>query len=370
VKVIVIGGGWSGIAAACDLADRGVNVELLEAAPVLGGHSRMETLCGVLYEANGPHVFHTHYTEVVEWLEAAGLQRRSYVFCPMTEIELAEDEHVFMSWPIQLHEVEALPCWPQVRHELSALPEQPSGDNLEAYCVSLMGRTLYELFIEGYTRKQWGCDPSELSASIGPKRIELRTNFRPLHRDRWQFFPPDGVVGVMERLLKDRRISVTCGARTSAAELAGEPADGFVVTAALDEFVAADPLPWRGVHLRSTYYPDIDRMLTPAHVINRPSMQVPYTRTIETKHASGSSEPGTVVSYEYPGADAKHYPIPTPGRIHEQRNAELQRKAAEMLGRPTAFGGRLATYSYIDQDDAIVSGWGAGTKIAVMIGAA
>jgi diacylglycerol kinase family enzyme len=39
-----------------------------------------------------------------------------------------------------------------------------------------MGRTLYGLFIEGYTRKQWGCEPSELSSAIAPKRVELRAD--------------------------------------------------------------------------------------------------------------------------------------------------------------------------------------------------
>jgi len=32
--------------------------------------------------------------------------------------------------------------------------------NLEEKAISLIGRDLYEAFIRGYTKKQWGCDPS------------------------------------------------------------------------------------------------------------------------------------------------------------------------------------------------------------------
>ena len=34
-------------------------------------------------------------------------------------------------------------------------------------------------------------------------------------------------------------------------------------------------------------------------------------RTVETKHASGQLIHGTVVSEEYPGSPARHYPVPT-----------------------------------------------------------
>lgn len=60
-RVAVIGAGWSGAAAARRLHDGGVAVEVFEATEVVGGHSRAERLNGVLYEPNGPHVFHTSH---------------------------------------------------------------------------------------------------------------------------------------------------------------------------------------------------------------------------------------------------------------------------------------------------------------------
>ena len=65
-RVAVIGAGWSGAAAARRLHDGGMAVEVFEATEVVGGHSRAERLNGVLYEPNGPHVFHTSHPRVAE----------------------------------------------------------------------------------------------------------------------------------------------------------------------------------------------------------------------------------------------------------------------------------------------------------------
>ena len=93
---------------------------------------------------------------------------------------------------------------------------------------------------------------------------------------------------------------------------------------------------------------------TPAYVVNRPSLRVPYTRTVETKHASGQRIHGTVVSEEHPGAPARHYPVPTVDGRYEGLNEQLPQEITERLENTQVhFCGRLSTYTYIDQDQAI-----------------
>lgn len=378
--VIIVGAGWAGAVVAHSLAAAGVPVEVLERSRVIGGHSRVESLCGVTYEPNGPHILHTTNGKVAQFLKGLGLER-PYRFQPLTEIEDGYGDLVLMSWPIQLDELENLPDWPQIKRELTDLPETPTGYDFESYAVSLMGRRLYELFIEGYTRKQWGCEPNTLSSSFAPKRIDLRRDGnRDLFRDCWQSFPLEGVNAAIESLL--RRVSVTCGADMTAADLEGTDASAIVVTAAIDDFAGMpDALPWRGVHLRSRYYPcDIDEAMlrntecmateTPAYVINRPSMSVPYTRTIETKHASGQNIHGTVVSEEYPGAAAKHYPIADLYGKNAKTNDYLQAEVRTMLAPvPVFFRGRLATYRYINQDEAIADAWACADEVLACVSA-
>ena len=45
----------------------------------------------------------------------------------------------------------------------------------EDVVINAVGRELYELFFRGYTRKQWGLDPSELDKQV-TSRIPTRTN--------------------------------------------------------------------------------------------------------------------------------------------------------------------------------------------------
>ena len=68
----------------------------------------------------------------------------------------------------------------------------------------MMGKTLYEMFIEGYSIKQWGDELSSLSSSFAPKRVELRSDgYKRLFRDKYEYFHPQGVTPIIESILKN-----------------------------------------------------------------------------------------------------------------------------------------------------------------------
>jgi len=62
-SVVVVGGGWAGLAAAVDLTDRGFPVTLIEAAPRLGGRARTIAF-GDQWVDNGPHALVGAYHEL------------------------------------------------------------------------------------------------------------------------------------------------------------------------------------------------------------------------------------------------------------------------------------------------------------------
>lgn len=357
-RIVIVGAGWSGAVLAREFHDAGIPVEVLERGRTVGGHSRVETLNGVVYEPNGPHIFHTSDRRVADYVHRFGLGRQ-FELRVLTEIYLRDDDEDprLMSWPPQVDELRDLPDWPLIEKQLANRPETPSGDNFEAYVVSLMGRRLYELFIEGYTRKQWGRDPADLSSRFAPKRVDLRDDgYTRLFRDRWEYFPAAGVNSIIEEILAP--VPLTCGVTVTLDNVAEflEPEDHLILTCPLDEFVG-DPgrLEWRGIRSESRYLPvGVNETVTPAYIINRPSLRVPYTRTVETKHATGQQIAGTVVSYEYPGAPARHYPVSTPDLRNERINEDLQREIREAVDAPVTFTGRLANYTYINQDQAIL----------------
>jgi UDP-galactopyranose mutase len=359
LTVLVVGAGWSGAVAARALHDEGIDVLVVESSPVVGGHARAEVLNGVVYEPNGAHIFHTSDPTVARYVERFGMTR-PYEHRVLTEVFLRDDDEAshLLSWPPQVEELKALPDWPRIERELAALPAEPAGEDFESWVVSLMGRHLYELFIEGYTRKQWGCDPSTLSSRFAPKRVDLRSDgYTRLFRDTWEVFPAEGVNSTIEQIL--RPVPVVCGVTATLDDLRHLVPDpqAVIITAPLDDLLGVPgTLEWRGIHMVSRYLPTSvpSGTATPAYVVNRPSLRVPYTRTVETKHASGQQILGTVVSEEHPGSSDRHYPVPTVDGENERRNEQLQQEVRVRLENlPTYFCGRLATYTYIDQDQAI-----------------
>jgi UDP-galactopyranose mutase len=108
---------------------------------------------------------------------------------------------------------------------------------------------------------------------------------------------------------------------------------------------------------------DLDSTVTDTYVVNYPGLEVPYTRTIETKHATKQKVNGTIVAEEFPGTNDRHYPIPTPDNIYEKENENLKSEIKNALSQNVIFAGRLANYKYINQDQAILEGFEAAEKI-------
>jgi UDP-galactopyranose mutase len=360
MKVGIVGCGWAGAACARTLTDAGVEVDVYEAADVVGGHSRCEVLNGVVYEPNGAHIFHTNDDEVAALVMRFGVSRR-YEHRVVARVHVEDhDDFVLLAWPPQITQLRTLRIWPQIEAELARRPANPTGDNFETYAISLMGPTLYELFVRGYTIKQWGRDPRELSSSFAPKRIDLRDDDDTrLFRDRYQFFEPEGFNGAIERLAADATVHPNAHLGLDDVIALGDAHDAWIVTAALDEFVpGAEPLAWRGIEMRPQYraLAAPDATMTPSYVVNHPDLRYPFTRTVETKHATGQRIDASVVCEEYPGMPGRHYPVVTVEGDDERRNEQLMARVRAEAPAPVEFCGRLAMYRYINQDDAIRQG--------------
>ncbi|MEU7870574.1 UDP-galactopyranose mutase [Dactylosporangium sp. NPDC049140] len=362
--VRIVGAGLAGATVAHELRRAGRPVEVIEADADWGGQLRTAAAAGILYEPTGAHIFHTADEEVWRLVNAL-VPMRPYRHRVRTEVFGR-----IMSWPPQLPELRELPQWPAIERELAARPDAPAGDNLEAWCIELMGETLYREYIEGYTRKQWGCEPSELAAVWAPRRIELREDGRlDLFRDPHQGWPEGGYRRLVDGLL--RGVPVTLGTPVTVADwdelCAG--ASAVVLTCALDEFFAdaLGPLAWRGVRFVHRWFPDAEHVL-PAGVLNTPGLQHPHTRAIETKWMSGQSGPGTMVSYEYPNAPERHYPVDDVQGTNRDLHRKYEKLLAQLPGPPRVLAGRLATYTYIDMDQAMRQGINVARRLLSAVG--
>jgi len=219
----------------------------------------------------------------------------------------------------------------------------------EDVVVNAVGRELYELFFQGYTRKQWGLDPSELDKSV-TARIPTRTNTDDRYfTDSFQAMPRDGYTAMFRRMLDHPRIEVRTG--VDFREVRDEiEANHIIYTGPIDEYFEFrfGKLPYRS--LKFDHKTLDEECHQPVGTVNYPAPDVPYTRISEYKHLTGQQHPRTTITYEYPSAEGDpYYPIP------RAENQELF-KRYEALADETegvTFVGRLATYRYYNMDQIV-----------------
>jgi len=109
-SIIIVGGGLAGIASACDLADAGLPVTLLEARPFLGGKtwSFHDEQTGLPVD-NGQHVFLGCCTAYTRFLQRLGIEGSTHIQArlrvPIFDAEhgLAALEAARVSLPAPLH---------------------------------------------------------------------------------------------------------------------------------------------------------------------------------------------------------------------------------------------------------------------------
>jgi UDP-galactopyranose mutase len=219
----------------------------------------------------------------------------------------------------------------------------------EDVVISKVGRELYETFFRGYTRKQWGMDPSELDKAV-TARVPTRTNTDDRYfTDSYQAMPAKGFTRMFENMLDHPNIDLLLG--VDFAEVRDEiDYESLVFTGPIDEYFdyRYGTLPYRSLHFR---HETLDQeWLQQVAVVNYPDEAVPYTRVTEYKHLTGQRAPRTSITYEYPSAEGDpYYPIP-----REENQALFKRYEALALATSNVhFVGRLATYRYYNMDQVV-----------------
>jgi UDP-galactopyranose mutase len=346
---LVVGAGFAGAVVAERLARvRGERVLVIDRRDHVGGNAydRLDA-AGVLIHRYGPHIFHTNSDAVSDYLSAFTAWR------PYEHRVLGRVDSQLVPIPINLDTVNRLYGLDLTTDELEswfAARAEPVAEvrTSEDVIVSRIGRELYEKFFQGYTRKQWGLDPSQLDRAV-TARVPVRTNRDDRYfADRFQAMPRDGYTAMFRRMLDHPNIQVLLG--TDYREL-GDAVRWrrLVWTGPVDEFFGwrFGRLPYRSLRFRHETLPQ--RWFQPVGTVNYPQTK-DYTRISEYKHMTGQEHPWTSITYEYPAAEGDpYYPIPRP-----ENQALYKRYEALADAVPdTWFVGRLATYRYLNMDQVV-----------------
>jgi UDP-galactopyranose mutase len=348
---LVVGAGFAGSVIAERLASQhDAKVLVIDRRPHVAGNA-FDHLddAGILIHQYGPHIFHTNSDEIVDYLSQFTSWR------PYEHRVLAEVRGQLVPIPINRTTLNKL-------FDLDLKTDEEAADYLasraetvdeiktsEDVVINAVGRELYELFFQGYTRKQWGIDPSELDKAV-TARIPTRTNTDDRYfGDKHQIMPAEGYTKMFESMLDHPNIDVLLGADLR--ELKDKIQAGHIVyTGPIDEYFdfRFGKLPYRSLKFEHKI---VDQeTFQPVAVVNYPHPDVPYTRITEYKYLTGQTAPKTSLTYEYPSAEGDpYYPIPRP------ENQALFKKY-EALADSTSgvtFVGRLATYRYYNMDQVV-----------------
>jgi UDP-galactopyranose mutase len=369
-RILVVGAGFSGAVASRELAVAlGRKVLVIDERGHVGGncHTERDAATGVMLHCYGPHIFHTSREDVWNYV------RRFSEFGPFVNRIKASIPRGIFGLPINLLTINQFfgkrfsP--EEARAFLAEIGDAGIGEpqNFEEQALKFIGRDLYQAFFYGYTRKQWGCEPRDLPASI-LKRLPVRFNYDDnYYADRFQGIPLEGYTRIVERILDHPDIEVKPG--VSWQEGMGEEFDHVIFTGPLDRYYSyrLGRLGYRTVSWeRHEAVGDFQGNA----IMNYPGLEVPFTRKIEHKHfAPWENHERSVVFTEFSRetgpSDAGFYPKGLgPDLALRERYFEQARQE-----RKISFLGRLATYRYLDMHQVIGEALDFAPRLAEAIGA-
>ena len=354
-RYLIIGSGFSGCVLANSLVQNlDCKIDIWDERAHLGGncHTSRDEETGVMVHRYGPHIFNTDKKEIWDFVN-------SFVeFKPYVHRVKAQSKGKTYSLPINLFTINQFfnknfsPA--EAREFLATLGDKSITDpqNFEEQALHFIGADLYKAFFYGYTKKQWGCEPKALPASI-LKRIPVRFNYDDnYHTHSYTGIPVDGYTAVMEKMIDLPGIELSLNKKFTAKTDVGEY-DHVFYTGPLDAYFdyCYGRLGYRTVTFEKFYaegdYQGLSKM-------NYCDEEVPYTRIAEHKHFTPWEQHDKTVYFKEFSKETGKDDLPYyPKRLEADKELlKKYRKKAEEL-ESVSFLGRLATYRYMDMHHVI-----------------
>jgi UDP-galactopyranose mutase len=350
---LIVGSGLFGSVFAREMTDRGLRCLVIDKRNHIGGNVYTENIEGINVHRYGAHIFHTNDRNIWDYVNrfAAFNNYRHKVFVNYHD--------KIYSFPINLMTLTQLWGINTPGEAVAELQKKqiqaPSAPNLEEWILSQVGQELYEIFVKGYTTKQWGRDPKLLPSSI-IKRIPIRTDFNDFYfDDLYQGIPIGGYTALVQNMLEGIDVKLSTDYFKDKEELENL-AERIVFTGHIDQFFdyKYGQLEYRSLEFQT------ELLETPSFqgtsVVNYTEQQIPYTRILEHKYFEFGRTPVTVITKEYPAAwtlgRESYYPV------CDQANNEKfnqYKKYAQAVTPNVIFGGRLAEYKYYDMHQVVGS---------------
>lgn len=350
---LVVGAGLCGATFAQRLAKSGHRVLVIDSDSTVGGNAQTSVQNGITVHEHGAHIFHTNnqrvWDYVNEWSEFNHYQHQPVANYLGKIYNLPFNMNTFSQiWQVTTpNDAKKMIDCTKFRGKITNLDEQAR---------ALVGSSIYDRLIAGYTEKQWGKKCTELPASI-IRRLPVRFTYdNDYFNDQYQGIPVGGYTEMVREMLDDVLITVrlNCSYQEHVEEFKDIP--HIFYTGAIDEFYhyQLGALEYRGLKFHHEWKSTANYQ--GVSVMNFTDKKVPQTRIIEHRHFDPEhthNDAETLITYEIPHqwhqGDYRYYPINT------QHNNALYKQYTQLAQNDSRiwFAGRLGQYRYYNMDQVI-----------------
>ena len=358
IKVLIIGGGFAGCAAAhqLSLSKPEYDITLIEKSNFLGAGNKTRWYAGHPYTF-GPRHFLTQDEEVYRYLDKIIPIRR----CKEHEfITFVSQDSNFYNFPINSDDIPKMPDKEKINYELSMLDSPEEACDFEQYWISSIGETLYEKFVKNYNKKMWLIDDNKQFDTFkwSPKGIALKKGPRAAWDQSISGYPinQNGYDPYFEFSTQNCNVLLSTEIKVfdilkKRVFFNGEwykfdiiintisPSDIFENTYGELPFIGRDlikfVLPTENVFPENVYFIYY-------------AGEEPFTRLVEYKRFTCHKSPHSLIGMEIPSMNGKHYPLPMKSwQAVADKYHNLQPENVFSIGR-------AGSYRYeVDIDDSI-----------------
>ena len=361
---LIVGSGLFGAIFAYEAKKKGKNVLVIDKRSNVGGNIYTENIDGINVHKYGAHIFHTSNKKIWEYINQFAEFNR------YTNSPVARYKNELYNMPFNMNTFNKL--WgvitPEEAKQKIEEEKKEAGivepQNLEEQAISLVGKTIYEKLVKGYTEKQWGKRATELPSFI-IKRLPVRFIYdNNYFNDVYQGIPIGGYTQIIEKMLDGIEVKLNCDYFEHKEELENI-AEKIIFTGPIDKYYdyRFGELEYRSLRFETEEL-EVENYQGNA-VVNYTEYEIPYTSIIEHKHfeygpslgkiAEGQVSKKTIITREYPDKWVQgKEPYYT---MNDEKNSTLYAKYKELADKDTkvVFGGRLGQYKYFDMDKVIES---------------
>ena len=357
-KAIVVGGGVCGCTAAYLLSKDGWDVTLFEKEKCLGGGIRTFFYGSHPYTF-GPRPLYTPYEKVYKFLNK---------FIPVKPFKLylntfIERDGQFYSFPIHKDDIPKMPDAGSIYKELEERPEIKGKMDFEEYYTKSVGKTLYDKFINNYSKKMWAIKSNKELEDFqwSLKGVALKTGTKQVRTDLIVAHPTniDGYNRYFDIISREFKVKLNCNIQKFDVEKRGIQvndkwlyADILVSTTSIDSLFdyCYGELKYIGRDFIKLVLPVKQVIPNPIIFLHYPNDEM-FTRVVEYKKLYRYKSATTLLGMEIPSFNNKLYPYP----IKKER--ERAKKYMDSLPKNVFSIGRKGRYVYDNIGEVVMQGF-------------